>query len=97
MTTFRYQAVETNGTVGNGGSEAEDRKTALWKLGERGLFPSRLEVNDSNAAANTVSLSLPNFPSGGGFLGGRVRRKEITAFTREMGSVRHLHHLGGRP
>jgi type II secretory pathway component PulF len=88
MNVFRYQAIETNGAPVAGTIEADDRKAALRLLGQRGLFPSSLEAcapGVQNAAAK---------PSGterkleGQFnLGPGVRRKEITAFTREISAL----------
>src|SRR2546426_7622299 len=89
MNAFRYQAVEGNGGSVSGVIEAEDRKMALSLLGERGLFPSSLE-------AVSVSTGVPAAPSQAAVeerrpasfrLGNQVKRKEITAFTREMGAL----------
>jgi len=44
MTSYRYQAIEGSGAQVKGVIEAEDRKAALHLLGERGLFPSDLEI-----------------------------------------------------
>ena len=98
MTSFRYQAVEENGTAVKGTIEASDRKAALHLLGERGLFPSELQVcpagnngngsgngNGATGAAPVVAVK----PAGrSGFrIGTGVKRKEITAFTREMSAL----------
>ena len=90
MTAFRYQAIEFNGAPATGVIEAEDRKTALQLLGKRGLFPSSLEISLS-----PTSGSLPTAPAvltketrpAGFRLGSRIKRKEITAFTREMAAL----------
>jgi general secretion pathway protein F len=87
MNAFRYQAVETSGSSVEGVIEAEDRKSALRMLGERGLFPSSLEISNSRngeAVANRGRVTERGFeaPSGG-----RIRRKDITAFTREMSAL----------
>ncbi len=83
MTSFRYEAVEASGASVQGVIEAEDRKSALQLLGTRGLFPSNLEISSSknavSIATQTVSERHP--------AGGRVRRKDITAFTREMSAL----------
>jgi general secretion pathway protein F len=88
MITFRYQAIEVGGTPVNGVIEAEDRKRALHLLGEKGLFPSVLEA--SSGAADTGAVT-PARESGarhpGLRIGGRIRRKQVTAFTREMASL----------
>jgi type II secretory pathway component PulF len=86
MNSFRYQAIEGSGTAVNGVVEAADRKTALQLLGERGLFPSSLEV----AAAGVAVAAEPETREGqtpGFRIGQGVKRKEITAFTQEMGAL----------
>ena len=55
MSAFRYQAVEDSGASVTGVIEAEDRKAALQLLGQRGLFPSTLEI--SSAARRQVGNS----------------------------------------
>ncbi len=85
MTSFRYQAVGANGSPVKGLIEAEDRKAALHLLGEQGLFPSSLEASLTAAAPAVASLVSP--PTTKLQLGQRIKRKEITAFTREMGSL----------
>src|SRR5919108_664321 len=85
MKAFRYEAVEIRGNPVNGVIEAEDRKAALQLLGHRGLFPSSLEicVGTRDASAGRAS---PTRRRGLG-LAGRIKRKEITAFTREMAAL----------
>jgi len=87
MTAFRYQAVELNGTPVKGVIEAEDRKTALHLLGGRGLFPSTLEL--CAPAVNGQSTTTPASQPGPApiHFGGGIKRKEITAFTRELGAL----------
>jgi len=86
MNAFRYQAIESSGRSIDGIVEAEDRKSALKLLGERGLFPSSLE-----ASANGVPPA-PLVKSGAGAAfaaaaGRRIKRKDISAFTREMSAL----------
>ncbi len=89
MNTFRYQAIQAGGDSIEGVIEAEDRKAALQLLGRRGLFPSNLEMDAGNVAAakssapSTATAAAPARPIEFSF-GERVRRKDITAFTREM-------------
>src|SRR5436190_17983571 len=85
MNSFRYQAVEGSGGSVSGIIEAEDRKVALSLLGERGLFPSSLE-SVSNAAPTPAAEIEQPAPKTISF-GARIKRKEITAFTREMGAL----------
>lgn len=85
MTSFRFQAVEATGASVNGVIEAEDRKAALHLLGQRGLFPSSLEI--SAALAPSTPAAVPSGPAARVHAGGRIKRKEITAFTREMAAL----------
>lgn len=87
MRSFRYQAMEVNGTPVKGVIDAEDRKAALQLLGERGLFPSSLEICASTGALPVATPPLIRSSSSGFRLGKRIRRKEITAFTREMAAL----------
>lgn len=84
MNAFRYQAIEQSGASVQGVVEAEDRKAALRVLGERGLFPSNLEV-----CANGAGAAAPANANRNSFGGGRrsVSRKDITAFTRELAAL----------
>jgi general secretion pathway protein F len=89
MTTFRYQAVELNGATVSGVVEADDRKNALQRLSDRGLFPSSLEAaagSKSAAPDQTTAAPTEKAPAKTSWTTG-VRRKEITAFTREMASL----------
>lgn len=87
MSEFRYQAVETSGANVAGVIEAEDRKGALRLLGERGLFPSKLELNSAaGAAPGPVAGRKPGAPAGFS-PGRRIKRKDITALTREISAL----------
>jgi general secretion pathway protein F len=87
MNTFRYQALETGGTPVEGVIEAEDRKTALQLLGRRGLFPSNLEAETGNGAPRAAGSKVSLVPASELHVGARIRRKDITAFTREMSAL----------
>src|SRR5438046_632126 len=84
MSAFRYQAIEANGGPARGVIEADDRKTALQLLGKRGLFPSSLEVCSPPGEATTPALGIQDAASTKIRFGARVRRREITSFTREL-------------
>ncbi len=84
MNSFRYQAVQTSGTVVEGVIEAEDRRSALQLLGQRGLFPSNLEACSTDAPTTN---STPATKSAGFTFGQGVGRKQITALTREMSAL----------
>ncbi len=89
MSAFRYLAVGENGASVAGIIEADDRKSALRQLSQRGLFPSSLELNfnsvngEATDAAPKIQLARP----AGFSLGHRVRRKDITALTREISAL----------
>ena len=87
MTAFRYEAVETSGAPVQGMIEAEDRKAALQLLGGRGLFPSTLEISSSNGGASAPTATGDGAGSQEQHFGKRIRRKDITAFTREMSAL----------
>ena len=87
MTAFRYEAIETGGAPVQGVIEAEDRKTALQLLGRRGLFPSTLETSSSSSGASAPTATVQLSQSQEQHFGRRIRRKEITAFTREMSAL----------
>lgn len=88
MNVFRYQAIESNGASVAGTIEADDRKAALRLLGQRGLFPSSLEAcapgQQPAAAATSDAAGKSDFQFN---LGPGVRRKEVTAFTREISAL----------
>ncbi|HEX9046130.1 MAG TPA: type II secretion system F family protein [Verrucomicrobiae bacterium] len=85
MSEFRYQAVADNGANVAGVVEAEDRKSALRLLGQRGLFPSQLELNGADGAAKTSPAPAQTISPVSA--GRRVTRKDITALTRELSAL----------
>lgn len=87
MSEFRYQAVEENGTSVAGVIEADDRKGALRLLGQRGLFPSNLELSLKNASAVEATLKVKPESSADISFGNRIKRKDITALTREISAL----------
>ena len=88
MNSFRYQAIAGSGATVDGVIEAEDRRAALASLGAQGLFPSSLEICAPSAKATMAApaQSAPALSPGMRF-GAAVKRKEITAFTCEMGAL----------
>ena len=85
--TFRYEAREASGTKVEGVIEAVDRQGALALLSERGLFPLCLEACKARAdgpaaRADSGAKTASRRPTGG-----RISRKEISAFTREMSTL----------
>lgn len=87
MNSFRYQALNAGGGTVEGVIEAEDRKSALHLLGERGLFPSDLQDcvgvgQEQQPEAQTAAGWSPGFR-----VGPAIKRKEITSFTQEMSAL----------
>jgi general secretion pathway protein F len=87
MTAFRYQAVEAGGSSVQGVIEAPDRRAALELLGSRGVFPSNLEICANGGPKGAATLATPSGQKFEFRLGSGVKRKEITAFTRELGAL----------
>jgi general secretion pathway protein F len=88
MKAFRYQATGLNGASVKGEIEAADRKAALQLLGARGLFPSALDLCARAGTPGIPAAGVTPPPGEAAPLAGRrVRRKEITAFTRELGAL----------
>lgn len=85
MNTFRYQAIEAGGNAVAGVIEAEDRRMALQLLGQRKLFPSSLELVDG--VAKPAKALAKTSEKVAGSRGRRIRRKDITAFTREISAL----------
>ena len=84
MGAFRYQAVEAGGNAVNGVIEAEDRKAALRVLSTRGIFASHIEACANGEVSKGVEKSAKAAQLQ---IGGRIRRKEVTAFTRELAAL----------
>jgi general secretion pathway protein F len=90
MNAFQYRALENDGALVEGTIEAEDRRSALQALGRRGLFPSSLEVLAGKDVAAPGRRERPREGTPGPAVaraGGRIKRREITAFTREMSAL----------
>ncbi len=88
MTAFHYQAIGVNGEAIQGEIMAEDRKSAIRLLGERKLYPSRLEAASSMPMAGPgVTRPRPDTLFTPRRLGLGIKRREITAFTREMAAL----------
>lgn len=86
MNSFRYQAIAAGGGNVSGVIKAEDRKAALQLLGQKNLFPSSLESiaagEDSPGKSKTESA-----PKNAIHFGQRLKRKDITSFTREISAL----------
>ena len=87
MSEFRYQAVGESGASVAGVIEADDRKSALRLLGQRGLFPSQLEVNSADGKTGKPATAAQSEPPANFSFGQHVKRKDITALTREISAL----------
>lgn len=87
MGAFRYQAVEASGTAVSGVIEAEDRKSALQALSMKGIFASQLEAIAAGAVATVSKQVSVEKKSSTVSFGQRIRRKEITEFTRQLSAL----------
>lgn len=88
MNSFRYQAVAASGAAVEGVIEADDRRSALRLLGDRGLFPSNLELCAAKGAKGTESTErTEGTEAAAQSAPGRVKRKDVSAFTREMSAM----------
>jgi len=89
MGAFRYEAVEASGNAVTGVIEADDRKSAVRLLSTRGIFASQIEACAADAARKTESIATADVPVARRSFkfGSRIRRKEITAFTRGIAAL----------
>jgi general secretion pathway protein F len=87
MNSFRYQALDVAGSAVQGVIEAEDRKSALHLLGERGFFPSDLRLCASVAEGSAPAAETKAAVSFRLGSGTSIKRRDITAFTREMSAL----------
>ena len=98
MTSFTYHARDPGGAPVTGAIEASDRRQALEILAGRGLFPSRLEegrngrsgpaVPESPSAHGPAVIAPPAAPPAAApGATGRISRKHLTAFTRELATL----------
>ena len=87
MNAFRYHAIESTGQSIDGVIKADDRKGALKLLGDRGLFPSSLELSTNGESGIQVAKASSSGPAPSAASRRRIKRKDITAFTREMSAL----------
>lgn len=101
MATFQYIAKDAQGNERRGTVDAADRAQAISAVRAAGLFPSAIgEVKSApsaqpkkaaakksapapkkSAAKKEIKLKMPSF------LGGRVKPKELTTFTRQLATL----------
>jgi general secretion pathway protein F len=87
MGAFRYQAVEASGNSVNGVIEADDRKSALQMLSTRGIFASQIEACAAVVAVEKTEMARSASRTTLRVGGSGIRRKQVTAFTREMAAL----------
>ncbi len=116
MPYFEYTAIARDGSQVSGKIEAASREGALGSLDAQGLFPSKLVAASAGVVSSKIKPAapktsrtsksaaqpLPDTSESSGGLFQRVRRKDITAFTREISALleaaipisKALHSLG---
>ena len=100
MATFQYIAMDAQGKEQRGTVDAADRAQAIAAVRAAGLYPSAIgEVKSSSGTAAKkpaakkaaapakkskdikINIKLPSF------LGGRVKPKDLTTFTRQLATL----------
>jgi len=79
MQKFRYKAKDGRKEMTTGILEAETEQEALAKLSQMGYFPLSIEREEASSEGPTDPLSLGFFT--------RIRRRDITVFTRQMADL----------
>lgn len=79
MRNFRYKAKDSRKEMITGILEAETEQEALAKLSQRGYFPLSIEREEVSSEAQTDPLFLGFFT--------RIRRRDITFFTRQLADL----------
>ena len=102
MATFQYIAMDAQGKEQRGTVDAADRAQAIAAVRAAGLFPSAIgEVKSGggSAGAKKPAAKKPAAPAKKGakdikiniklpsFLGGRVKPKDLTTFTRQLATL----------
>ena len=87
MSEYHYQAVEAGGAQVTGVVEADDRRSALQLLSQRGLFPSLLEQQSAAGGKPEPGRGARASATPGISFGRGIKRKEITALTREISAL----------
>lgn len=88
---FQYQAVTKAGNATSGVIDAQDRKSALKQLAEKGLYPSSISASSGTTSKKPnhakKQTNKKDAPSASFSLSRGVKKKEITGFTRELAAL----------
>ncbi len=85
MPTYTYEAMNAMGQETKGEIEALNTEDAIAKIREQGLFPTKIKEKSAKRGAG-ISGPREKKPAGaGGF--GRVSRKKLTQFTRQLATL----------
>ena len=79
---FQYSAMGADGSSKTGTLEAADKRTAIKELRSQSLVPTSLKPVTANQPSSKAQASAPE-----GKRRGRVGRKQITSFTRELAAL----------
>ena len=79
---FQYSAMGADGSPKTGTLEASDKRTAIKELRSQSLVPTSLKPVTANQGSSKAQISTAE-----GKRRGRVGRKQITSFTRELAAL----------
>ncbi|MFO8014217.1 MAG: type II secretion system F family protein [Phycisphaerae bacterium] len=84
MPVFQYEAMDAKGQEVRSEIEAENQKEAVSKIRSLGHFPTELRLKGKRTRAAPARAGKKK---GKGFAIGRVSRKQLTQFTRQMSTL----------
>ncbi len=90
MATFTYEAMTDAGKPTKGTVEAASKEEAIARIKSQRLFPTNVaeqKANKKDAAAKGGAKKAKPKKKGGGFSFGRVKQKQLTAFTRQLSTL----------
>src|SRR5882724_11976779 len=88
MPKFSYIALDSRGTEKSGLLDAQDVRQVAALLRQQGLFPTNVGITQSNKEAKKTPLLSGSFVFKMPFLR-PVRTRELTGFTRQLGTLLH--------
>ncbi len=86
MPIYQYEAMNAAGQEDKGEIEALNTEEAIAKIREQGLFPTKVREKSGKRKAGASAAGPAKKPAGaGGF--GRVSKKKLTQFTRQLATL----------
>jgi type IV pilus assembly protein PilC len=89
MGTFAYEALNASGKPQKGTIEANSSEDAIQRIKSQGFFPTSVrEQKGKKAEKEEAAIAAPKKKrSGGSFLQGKVKTKQLTVFTRQLSTL----------